>query len=79
MRQYRFFFHYNKPHKKMSVHFRGQCHIVKHVTCHAPCETKWNTTQPNIVMQGFATTVTVDPTTDTATIDHEDAGETTHR
>ena len=68
MRQYRFFFHYNKPNKKMSVHFRGKCHIVKHVECHVPCQTKWNAAQPNIVMQGFATAVIVDVLNDTANI-----------
>lgn len=68
MKQYRFFYHYNKPQKKMTVHFRGQCHLAKHLRCLVPCETKWNATQPNIVMQGFASAIVRDTTTDTITI-----------
>jgi len=43
----------------MSVHFRKSCIVVSHIVCKIPCETKWNKTQPNLVMQGFATSVEV--------------------
>lgn len=51
--KYRFYFHYNKQHKQMSVHYRGKCHIIKHVYCFAPCQTKYSTTQPYLRMQGY--------------------------
>lgn len=68
MKHYRFFYHYNKHQQKMTVHFRGTCHIVKDVQCRVPCETKWSLTQPYLVMRGHAHTVTIDPITDTAII-----------
>lgn len=57
-RKYRFFYHYFKQKKKMSVHFKGQCYVVSDVECKVPCETKWNQTQPQLVMRGFAKNVT---------------------
>lgn len=54
MKQYRFFYHYNKANGKMTVHFRKQCHIVDNVACLVPAYTKWNKSQPRLVMQGFA-------------------------
>lgn len=59
MRKYRFFYHYNKQNKKMSLHFKKTCYIVNDVRCIVPCETKWNKRQPNLVMQGFATDVII--------------------
>lgn len=59
MKKYRFFYHYYKQKKKMSVHFRGMCMVVDDVICLASCETKWKKTQPNLVMQGFATDVKI--------------------
>lgn len=56
---YRFFFHWNKPTSKWSVHFRGQCLIVDHIECNVPCISKINKRQPFRVMQGFATDVTI--------------------
>lgn len=52
-KQHRFFFHYNKPKNLMTVHYRGECYTVKHIKCGVPVETKWNTTQPRIVMRGW--------------------------
>lgn len=43
----------------MSVHFRGKCHVVDDVICKVPCETKWKATQPRLVMQGWASEVTI--------------------
>jgi len=58
-RKYRFFYHYFKQKKKMSVHFRGTCTVVDDIECLVPCETKWNRTQPNLVMRGFAKEVRI--------------------
>ena len=52
--QYRFFYHYYKQKKRMSIHFKGACHVVDNVECLVPCETKWNKTQPQLVMRGWA-------------------------
>ncbi len=60
VKKYRFFYHYYKQKKKMSVHFRGKCYVVDDVWCDVPCQTKWNKTQPNLVMQGWAAEVYVD-------------------
>lgn len=54
---YRFFYHYYKQYNEMSVHFRGVCYRTKSVECLVPCETKWNKTQPNLVMRGFASEI----------------------
>lgn len=59
MKKYRFFYHYNKQNKKMSVHFQKQCIIVSDIVCGVPCSTKWNKTQPQLVMQGFASKVEI--------------------
>ena len=65
---YRFFYHYFKAKRKMSVHFRGTCHVVSNVTCNVPCETKWKKTQPSLVMQGFASHLHIDKIRDCAII-----------
>jgi hypothetical protein len=57
-RLHRFFFHYNKAHGCMTVHFKGQCLLVEDVSCMVPCESKWSERQPRLVMQGFAARVT---------------------
>jgi hypothetical protein len=44
----------------MSVHFKGKCHIVDDICCNVPCETKWNKTQPYLIMRGFAQKVTIE-------------------
>jgi hypothetical protein len=54
MNKYRFFYHYNKQTKKLSVHFKGVCHPVKNVVCLPYCQSKWNKRQPYLVMQGYA-------------------------
>lgn len=65
--RYRFFFHYFKAKKCMSIHFRGRCYAVKNIVCEAPCESHWNTRQPMLVMRGMAANVRV--LDDTAYID----------
>ena len=58
--KYRFFYHYHRHgEKKMSVHFRGKCTLVDDVVCNLPCESKWNKTQPKLVMRGFCKGVEV--------------------
>lgn len=59
MRRYRFFFHYNKKEGKMTTHFRKKCIITDDIICEPPCTTKWNKTQPYIVMQGYASDVKI--------------------
>jgi hypothetical protein len=59
MKKYRFFYHYYKHKKAMSIHFRGQCYVVSNIVCNPSCETKWNSTQPNLIMRGFASRVEV--------------------
>ena len=59
MKKYRFFYHFNKANKAMTVHFKKQCIVVKDVKCQVPCETKWNKTQPYLIMRGMATKVEI--------------------
>lgn len=59
MKKYRFFYHYFKQKKKMSVHFRNTCTVVDDIECKVPCETKWNKTQPQLVMRGWAKNVSI--------------------
>lgn len=54
MKEYKFFYHYYKQYKEMSVHFKGVCYRTKNVDCKVPCQTKWNQRQPNLVMEGKA-------------------------
>ena len=60
MKKYRFFYHYYKQKRRMSVHFRDTCHVTDNVECRVPCETKWNKTQPNLVMRGYASNIIVE-------------------
>jgi hypothetical protein len=55
----RFFFHYYRAYKCMSVHWKGQCMKADDVVCSRPVETKWNKTQPQLILRGFATDVTL--------------------
>ncbi len=59
-RAYRFFFHYNKQTGKLTVHYRERCHSVRNVQCMAVTETKWNKSQPRLVMQGFAVNLIIE-------------------
>lgn len=60
MKLYRFFFHYRKSTKGMTVHFRNQCIPCVDVKCLVPCETKRNKTQPRLVMQGKCNNIKID-------------------
>jgi hypothetical protein len=59
-KKYRFFYHYFKQKKCMSVHFKKQCIQCKNVICYAETESKWNKTQPQLVIQGFASDIKID-------------------
>jgi len=50
----RFFFHYNKRTKLMTLHFMAKCMPCKNLVCRVPCETHRNKRQPLLVMRGFA-------------------------
>lgn len=60
-----FFFHYNKPASqaakapRLSIHYRGACHIVDGVECQVPIRSRNRKTQPRCVMAGRAGSVTV--------------------
>ena len=69
IKKYRFFYHYNKANNGMTVHFRGVCYPCKHVRCNVPSETKWNKTQPRLVMQGFCEWIAGGGTTEDRLID----------
>ena len=59
MKKYRYFYHFNKREKKMTVHFRGKCLIAKDIECHCPAETYWSARQPHLVMRGFCNKVNI--------------------
>ena len=59
-KEYRFFFHYYKRYKCLSIHFKSKCYRANDVICKVPINTKWNKTQPNLVMQGFAKQIIID-------------------
>ncbi len=59
MKKYRFFYHYFKQRKCMSIHFKGACEQVDDIQCEVPCETKWNKTMPQLVMRGWASKITI--------------------
>lgn len=59
-KKYRFFYHYRRSDKRMSVHFMKQCIPCENVICNVPCETKRNKTQPFLVLQGFAKNIRFD-------------------
>lgn len=58
-KEFRFFYHYNKANGKMTVHFRKRCYIVDNIACFRDTFTKWNKSQPRIVMQGWAEKVII--------------------
>lgn len=45
----------------MSLHFKGNCYQTQNIECKVPCSTKWNKTQPNLVMIGKATSIEITP------------------
>ena len=53
-----FWFHYNRPasaqqgHPVMTVHYKGECHLVRDVVCNVPVHTRERSKQPRLVMAG---------------------------
>ena len=43
----------------MTVHFRGKCYIAKDIVCNPAVETKWNDTQPRLVLRGWCSSIEV--------------------
>ena len=41
----------------MSVHYQKQCIQCKDIVCTAATESKWKSTQPRLVIQGFASSI----------------------
>lgn len=66
VKTYRFFYHYNKQTGGMTVHYKGKCHPTRFVACMTNSVTKYNKTQPRLVMQGYASHI--DIADDTITI-----------
>ncbi len=60
MKKRRFFYHFRKTTRGMTIHFGGRCISCFDVRCLVPCETKRNKRQPFLVMQGFADNITIE-------------------
>lgn len=54
MKARRFFYHFNKFTKRLTVHYKNQCIPVDDIICNVTTESKWNKTQPMLVIQGMA-------------------------
>jgi len=54
MKKRRFFYHYYRAYKCLSLHWKGACHRVQDVEVHVPTESKWRKGQPQLVIQGWA-------------------------
>lgn len=54
----KFFFHFNKPASKqagfplMTIHYDGQCILVRSIICHVPTVTRERKVQPRMVVAG---------------------------
>lgn len=59
MKKFRFFYHYNKQQRKMSVHFKRKCYIVTDIICQPECQTHYRNSQPYLVMRGWTTNVLI--------------------
>lgn len=59
MKSKRFFYHYYKQYGCMSVYFNKTCTKVDDVVCEVTSNTKWNKTQPRLVIQGFCKEVVI--------------------
>jgi len=65
-KEYRFWYHYNKPLSKklgrptMTVHFRNRCIYADKIICRVPAETHQRKRQPRMVVRGFAKVVSRD-------------------
>jgi hypothetical protein len=61
MKQYSFFFHYNKPQStkvgkpQISIHYRKTCYIVDNIVCNVPTWGYIKKDQPRFVIKGKGT------------------------
>ncbi len=60
MKKYRFFYHYNKPNNKITVHYKGSCLLTENIEVQVPCNSKWNKQQPKLVIQGFCKDIIIE-------------------
>ncbi len=64
-RPFRVLYHYNKPASlsagcpKLTVHFKGVCHIVDHIKCLIPTESHHQSHQPRCVIRGMSRDVQI--------------------
>ncbi len=49
----RFFYHYNKIKKCLTVHFENKCLLTDNIVCLVPTESKDNNQQPRKTIQGW--------------------------
>lgn len=49
----RFFYHYNKIKKLLTVHHNKTCYLVNNIKCDVKTETYWRKVQPRIIVRGF--------------------------
>jgi hypothetical protein len=74
MKRYVFWYHYNKPASqaagspRLTVHWRGQCHIASGIVCHPSTQSRIRKSQPRVVIAGRAVDVSIDPKTGVATV-----------
>jgi len=65
MREYSFFYHYNKPASKargkpvISIHYRNQCILVSNIVLEVPTRGKINKRQPHFTVTGKAEDITI--------------------
>ncbi len=59
-----FWFHYNKPasraagEPRLTVHYKGVCHVVAGIDCRVPVKTRNRNTQPRCVVAGRTSGIT---------------------
>ena len=59
MKKYRFFYHYRRSTGGMTLHYKGICYPCKNIICEAKTETKYNKSQPLLVIQGFTSGIEI--------------------
>ena len=58
MSKKRFYYHYFRQNKCLSIHYNKSCTKVNNIICNVPTESKWNNTQPNLVLRGYCNDIT---------------------
>jgi hypothetical protein len=68
-REYRFWYHYNKPMSRrmgrpiLTIHWKDRCINCDKLEIHVPTETHERKRQPRMIVRGFANTVEWKPET----------------